>query len=53
MKQYLDFLKHILDKGVKKNDRTGTGTVSTFGYQMRFNLNELFLLLIKESLHLD
>ena len=52
MRQYLELMKHVKEKGVKKDDRTGTGTLSVFGYQMRFPLEQGFPLITTKKLHL-
>jgi thymidylate synthase len=52
MRQYLDLMRHVRDDGTRKEDRTGTGTLSTFGYQMRFDLSEGFPLVTTKRLHI-
>ncbi|NIQ08962.1 MAG: thymidylate synthase, partial [Gammaproteobacteria bacterium] len=52
MKQYLDLMRHVRQHGTRKEDRTGTGTLSIFGYQMRFNLSRGFPVITTKRLHL-
>ena len=52
MKQYLDLMRHVREHGVRKGDRTGTGTLSVFGYQMRFDLGQGFPVVTTKSVHM-